>query len=99
MEVVSRLPDHENEGFSIVTVEHNTVAGLVRQVCKEHGIPMRTHYTLCDSRDQALQWSQTLANLGVKNGDTLYLCLEGTCTSLSSSSIVLKLHTYNVSHH
>ncbi|XP_052771373.1 ectonucleoside triphosphate diphosphohydrolase 8-like [Mya arenaria] len=76
VEVVSRLPDHDGKQFSIATTERNTVAGLIRKVCKEHGIPMKTSYTLRDKRERVLQWSQTLLNLGIRHGDVVYLNSE-----------------------
>lgn len=77
VEVVSRLPEHESKTFSVATPERNTVAGLIRKVCKENGIPMKTSYTLLDRRERVLQWSQTLNYCGVKHGDVLYLTNEG----------------------
>lgn len=76
VEVVSRLPEHDSRTFNVTTPERNTVAGLIRKICKENGIPMKTSYALLDKRERVLQWSQTLHHCGIKHNDILYLTNE-----------------------
>ncbi|XP_045190692.2 ectonucleoside triphosphate diphosphohydrolase 8-like [Mercenaria mercenaria] len=76
VEIVCRVPTHESKTFSVATPERNTVAGVIRKVCKENGIPMKTSYALLDRRERVLQWSQTLLHCGVKHNDVLYLTNE-----------------------
>ena len=78
VEIVCRLPGYESKTFSVATSERNTIAGVIRKVCKDNGIAMKTSYTLLDNRERMLQWSQTLINCGIKHNDTLYLTNEGT---------------------
>lgn len=77
MNIVCRLPGHDEKKFDVSTSDRNTVAGLIRKACKESNIPMRSSYMLLDRREKALQWSQSLTHCGVKHGDTLYLTCEG----------------------
>ncbi|XP_060570856.1 ectonucleoside triphosphate diphosphohydrolase 1-like [Ruditapes philippinarum] len=76
VEVVCRIPGHESKTFSVATSERNTIAGVIRKVCKENGIAMKTSYTLLDNRERVLQWSQTLIHCGIKHNDILYLTNE-----------------------
>ena len=84
VDVIFNIPDQESRTFGISTPERNTVAGLIRKVCKENRIPMRSNYVVRDSKDKVLQWSQTLANSGVKHGDVLNMTQDGRPTNLSS---------------
>lgn len=77
VEIKSNLPESDGKQYAVTTVENNTVAGLIRKLCRENGIVMKTSYTLRDKKEKLLQWSQTLANCGVGHGDILYLCNEG----------------------
>ncbi|KAL4231435.1 Ectonucleoside triphosphate diphosphohydrolase 3 [Mactra antiquata] len=84
VEVICRLPDRELQTFNVATPERNTVAGLIRKVCKDNGIVVRTSYTLLDKHERVLQWSQTLKNCGIKHNDTVYLTNEDEDTHIQS---------------
>jgi len=77
VEITSNLPESDGKQFAVTTVENNTVAGLIRKVCKENGIVMKTSYSLRDKKDKLLPWSQTLSQCGVKHGDILVINNEG----------------------
>lgn len=76
VEVTCRVPGYENIQVGVTTSERNTIAGVIRKACKETKIPLKSSYTLSDSRNNILQWSHTLVQCGVKHGDILYL---GNC--------------------
>ncbi|KAL3864539.1 hypothetical protein ACJMK2_006213 [Sinanodonta woodiana] len=77
LEIVVNVPADEAERkISINVSENNTVAGVIRKVCKENGIPVKSSYILCDADRQQLQWSKTLRNCGISTGSVLYLYSE-----------------------
>ena len=72
--VKSSLPIGEPQGdFPVFAPETMTIGTLLRRVCKDNGIRMKSSYTLRNSSQQELRWSSTLRESLVMSGAVLFL--------------------------
>ncbi|KAK3095036.1 hypothetical protein FSP39_009462 [Pinctada imbricata] len=72
--VKSALPIGDPQGeFPVLASENMTMGMLLRTVCKDNGIRMKSSYTMKNSSQQELRWSSTLRENMVMSGAILYL--------------------------
>lgn len=76
LDVACSLVDQDTKTYSIMMSGNNTVAALIRKVCTENSIPIKTNYMLIDDKERVLPWSMTLASCGIINGAVLCLTNE-----------------------